>query len=114
MAVVVGLELPSDPGQGLFGGQGRGVRQQDAEFVAAHAGDDVLQPEGRLQDVGRPAEEHVAGGVPLGVVGPLQTVQVEHHDADGIVEAPLQSRQLRLEREAVPEARQRVVAAQEP
>ncbi len=50
---------------------------QDAELVAAEAGDHVGGPPGRVDHLGGAAQQPVAGGVALVVVDPLQLVQVD-------------------------------------
>src|SRR3954453_7133132 len=57
-------------------------RADDRELVAAEAGDGVVRAVARAQLVGDPAQELVAGGVPVAVVDRLEVVEVDDNEAE--------------------------------
>ena len=75
---------PADETAQLLGaGRGRiGVRlgHDDHEFLAAVATHEVDRPDVRAQDVGDFAQDGVAGHVAVGVVDPLEVVEVDQDD----------------------------------
>ena len=56
------------------------LREQHCELVAAEAADRVGRPDARAHRLHEPAQQRVAGGVPVVVVDLLEVVYVEQHD----------------------------------
>ena len=67
------------------GARGVGGRDDHRELLAADPADGVRAADGRAQMVGELGEDPVADAVPVDVVDALEVVDVEHHDADGLV-----------------------------
>jgi hypothetical protein len=58
----------------------RGLGEQDAELVAAEAGDEILvRAETRPQPVGDGAQQHIARRVAEAVIDRLEVVEIEEH-----------------------------------
>jgi hypothetical protein len=60
----------------------------DQELLPAPAGDDVLAAEGAGEQAAEPAQDLVAGGVPVAVVDLLEVVEIEDREGQRLVEAP--------------------------
>ena len=58
------------------------MREEHRELVAALAADDVLGPDRTDQPLGDPDEDLVPGRVAVGVVDPLEIVEVDEEQAD--------------------------------
>ncbi len=86
--------------------------EEDRELVAALAPDDVFGPDRAGQPLGDLDEDLVAGRVAVGVVDPLEVVEVDEQQPDQPA-APVPSRQRPLEvvahEHTIREARQRIV-----
>ncbi len=76
--------------------------EQERELVAPEPGDRVHRAQHRLQAVGEPRQQAVAGGVPERVVDLLEVVDVEEQHGDRGVVAP---RTVQSDAEAVEEQR---------
>ena len=63
------------------------VREQDAELVAAEAGDRVGVAQGALQPRGDLLQQQVAHVVPERVVDLLEVVEIHDHDHGGVAVA---------------------------
>jgi hypothetical protein len=65
-------------------GAGRIAGQQDNEFISAPASDDVAGARDGLQLGRKLAEQLIAGEMTVAVIDLLETVEVEHDDAEGL------------------------------
>ncbi len=63
-------------------------RQQDGELLAADAREEVDLAQTPAAHLPQMAERLVAAGVPVGVVDPLEVVEVQHHQRRLGAEAP--------------------------
>ena len=83
----VGVGAVADFGEDAFSDRPRGVEvtfgDDDAEFVAAVADDDVRLTAVTLDEIGEVAQHAVAHSVAVVVVDHLEVVQVEHDQGQG-------------------------------
>ena len=74
--------------------EGKDRRLQNDELVAAEARDHVGVANGALQPLGDRLQQHVAAGMPQGVVDLLELVEVDEVDSAHVVRPPLAQRPL--------------------
>ncbi|MNH31801.1 hypothetical protein D3C79_921990 [compost metagenome] len=83
------------------------VDQQHRQFLAAVAANPAVIPQQPVAELGHPLEHHVPGLVAIGVVDPLEVVQIQHGQTEGLVLKQQQTQPL-IEEAPVVEAGQLV------
>ena len=59
------------------------LEQQEPELIPAHTRDQAVAPDIGAEDLAYNAQDLVAGVVPMGVVNPLEVIDIGHHELRG-------------------------------